>query len=155
MHRVRLQYPFFIFIFYLPIFLIDPGSWRPIWRVDPQNEGAVWGENIWFGFLGSLERSLPSWHKAARGKSVWLILYSLKSLLFLPWLQFCLSSSLNQDCGLLRKGSILLADNVICPGTPDYLEHVRNSPRYKSQYFKSHLEYTKAEDGLEKSVFLG
>ncbi|KAM9408589.1 catechol O-methyltransferase B [Pholidichthys leucotaenia] len=60
-----------------------------------------------------------------------------------------------EECGLLRKGSILLADNVVCPGTPEYLEYIRNSPRYKSQYFKSHLEYTKAEDGLEKSVFLG
>lgn len=60
-----------------------------------------------------------------------------------------------QECGLLREGSVLLADNVICPGTPDYLEYVRHSPRYKSQYFRSHLEYTKVEDGLEKSVFLG
>ncbi|XP_035650529.1 catechol O-methyltransferase A [Oncorhynchus keta] len=60
-----------------------------------------------------------------------------------------------EECQLLRKGSILLADNVICPGTPDYLEYVRNSPRYESKYFKSHLEYTKVEDGLEKSVFLG
>ncbi|KAF3855844.1 hypothetical protein F7725_016567, partial [Dissostichus mawsoni] len=60
----------------------------------------------------------------------------------------------HQECGLLRKGSVLLADNVICPGTPEYLEFVRSSPRYESQYFKSHLEYTKVEDGLEKSVFL-
>ncbi|XP_028303322.1 catechol O-methyltransferase B isoform X2 [Gouania willdenowi] len=64
-------------------------------------------------------------------------------------------TKLMEECGLLKKGSILLADNVICPGTPDYLEYVRNSPRYQSQYFKSHLEYTKVEDGLEKSVFLG
>ncbi|TDH14594.1 hypothetical protein EPR50_G00044010 [Perca flavescens] len=59
------------------------------------------------------------------------------------------------ECSLLRKGSVLLADNVICPGAPEYLEFIRSSPRYKSQYFKSHLEYTKVEDGLEKSVFLG
>ncbi|XP_033939220.1 LOW QUALITY PROTEIN: catechol O-methyltransferase B [Pseudochaenichthys georgianus] len=64
-------------------------------------------------------------------------------------------TKLMEECGLLRKGSVLLADNVICPGTPDYLEFVRSSPRYESQYFKSHLEYTKVEDGLEKSVFLG
>ncbi|XP_063064797.1 catechol O-methyltransferase A [Engraulis encrasicolus] len=60
-----------------------------------------------------------------------------------------------EECGLLRKGSILLADNVICPGTPDYLAYIRSSPRYESKYFKSHLEYTKVEDGLEKSIFLG
>ncbi|XP_026163256.1 catechol O-methyltransferase B isoform X1 [Mastacembelus armatus] len=64
-------------------------------------------------------------------------------------------TKLMEKCGLLRKGSVLVADNVICPGTPDYLEYVRSSPCYKSQYFISHLEYTKAEDGLEKSVFLG
>nr|AME15628.1 catechol-O-methyltransferase [Heteropneustes fossilis] len=60
-----------------------------------------------------------------------------------------------EECGLLRKGSVLLADNVICPGTPEYLEYVRNSPRYETRYYPAHLEYTKMEDGLEKSVFLG
>ncbi|KAM9799158.1 catechol O-methyltransferase B [Syngnathus typhle] len=69
--------------------------------------------------------------------------------------RYLLDTKLMEECGLLKKGSILLADNVICPGTPDYLEYVRHSPQYKSQYFKSHLEYTKAEDGLEKSIFLG
>ncbi|KAI5610506.1 catechol-O-methyltransferase a [Silurus asotus] len=60
-----------------------------------------------------------------------------------------------EEYGLLGKGSVLLADNVICPGTPEYLEYVRNSPRYESRYYPSHLEYTKVEDGLEKSLFLG
>ncbi|XP_028853695.1 catechol O-methyltransferase B [Denticeps clupeoides] len=60
-----------------------------------------------------------------------------------------------EECGLLRKGTVVLADNVICPGTPDYLEYIRNSPSYESNYFRSHLEYTKAEDGLEKSVYVG
>ncbi|KAG9336021.1 hypothetical protein JZ751_003280 [Albula glossodonta] len=64
-------------------------------------------------------------------------------------------TKLLEECGLLRKGTVLLADNVICPGTPEYLEYIRSSPRYESRYFKSHLEYTKVEDGLEKSVFLG
>ncbi|XP_029550449.1 catechol O-methyltransferase B isoform X2 [Salmo trutta] len=64
-------------------------------------------------------------------------------------------TKLLEECGLIQKGTVLLADNVICPGTPDYLEYVRNSPRYNSHYYRSHLEYTKAEDGLEKSVFLG
>ncbi|XP_061113665.1 catechol O-methyltransferase A [Conger conger] len=69
--------------------------------------------------------------------------------------RYLADAQLLEECGLLRKGSVLLADNVICPGTPEYLEYVRNSPRYESRYFKSHLEYTQAEDGLEKSVFLG
>ncbi|XP_028848547.1 catechol O-methyltransferase A [Denticeps clupeoides] len=69
--------------------------------------------------------------------------------------RYVLDTKLLEDCGLLRKGSVLLADNVICPGTPEYLAYVRNNPRYKSTYYKSHLEYTKVEDGLEKSVFMG
>ncbi|KAM9326467.1 catechol O-methyltransferase A-like isoform 1-T1 [Gastrophryne carolinensis] len=64
-------------------------------------------------------------------------------------------TKLLEECGLLKAGSVLLADNVVCPGTPDYLQYVRNSPQYKSQYFKSVLEYLQMEDGLEKSVFLG
>ncbi|XP_072537478.1 catechol O-methyltransferase A [Salminus brasiliensis] len=64
-------------------------------------------------------------------------------------------TKLLEECGLLRKGTVLLADNVICPGAPEYLEYIRNNPRYESRYFPAHLEYTKVEDGLEKSVFLG
>ena len=66
-----------------------------------------------------------------------------------------LSSALPQECGLLRKGTVLLADNVICPGAPEYLKYIRNNPRYESRYYPAHLEYTKVEDGLEKSIFLG
>nr|XP_020470468.1 catechol O-methyltransferase-like [Monopterus albus] len=71
-------------------------------------------------------------------------------LVFLDhWKEHYLSDTkLMEECGLLRKGSVLLADNVICPGAPDYVEYVRSSPRYKSHYFRSHLEYTKAEENL-------
>ncbi|XP_056129078.1 catechol O-methyltransferase B [Lampris incognitus] len=64
-------------------------------------------------------------------------------------------TKLMEKCGLLRKGSVLLADNVICPGAPEYLTYIRGNPRYESRYFRAHLEYTKVEDGLERSVFLG
>lgn len=64
-------------------------------------------------------------------------------------------TKLLEESGLLRAGSVLLADNVTCPGAPDYLKYVRNSPRYRSQYFPSQLEYLQVEDGVEKSVYLG
>lgn len=64
-------------------------------------------------------------------------------------------TKLLEDCELLRQGTVLLADNVICPGAPDYLEYVRHHSQYRSEYYPSHLEYTQAEDGLEKSVYLG
>ncbi|XP_040261200.1 catechol O-methyltransferase A-like isoform X2 [Bufo bufo] len=64
-------------------------------------------------------------------------------------------TKLLEECGLLKAGTILLADNVICPGAPDYLEYIRNCPRYRSQCFPAQLEYLQVEDGVEKSVFLG
>ncbi|TTB56406.1 Catechol O-methyltransferase [Bagarius yarrelli] len=50
-----------------------------------------------------------------------------------------------EECGLLRKGSVLLADNVICPGAPEYLKYVRNNPRYENKkipkYTKVHQKW--------------
>ena len=60
-----------------------------------------------------------------------------------------------QECGLLRKGTVLLADNVIFPGAPDVLEYVRGSSRFECSHFSSYLEYSKVVDGLEKAVYRG
>ncbi|XP_006013444.1 catechol O-methyltransferase A [Latimeria chalumnae] len=72
------------------------------------------------------------------------------------WKEYYLpDTKLLEAFGLLRKGTVLLADNVVFPGAPEYLAYIRNSPRYRSEYYQSYLEYTRVEDGLEKSVFLG
>ncbi|XP_077016488.1 catechol O-methyltransferase isoform X2 [Tamandua tetradactyla] len=60
-----------------------------------------------------------------------------------------------EECGLLRKGTVLLADNVICPGSPDFLAHVRGSSCFECKHFPSVLEYTPVPDGLERAVYLG
>ncbi|XP_014799483.1 PREDICTED: catechol O-methyltransferase [Calidris pugnax] len=60
-----------------------------------------------------------------------------------------------QECNLLRKGSVLLADNVIVPGAPEFLKYIRNNPRFQCTNYPSHLEYMKVEDAMEKAVFLG
>jgi catechol O-methyltransferase len=50
-------------------------------------------------------------------------------------------------------GTVIAADNVITPGTPEYLKYVRNVPHYKSTLFEATLEYTKGvKDGIELSV---
>ncbi|MEE6504334.1 hypothetical protein FKM82_005151 [Ascaphus truei] len=64
-------------------------------------------------------------------------------------------TKLLESCGLLRKGSVLLADNVIEPGAPDFLKYVRTCGRYDCTNYLSHLEYTDREDALEKAVFRG
>ncbi|KAM9281542.1 catechol O-methyltransferase isoform 2-T2 [Morus bassanus] len=60
-----------------------------------------------------------------------------------------------QECNLLRKGSVLLADNIIFPGAPEFLKYIRNNPRFQCTNYPSHLEYMKVEDAMEKAVFLG
>ncbi|KAB1255134.1 Catechol O-methyltransferase [Camelus dromedarius] len=60
-----------------------------------------------------------------------------------------------EECGLLRKGTVLLADNVICPGTPEFLAYVRGNSRFECTHFSSYLEYSQVMDGLEKVVYKG
>lgn len=61
-----------------------------------------------------------------------------------------------EACGALRAGTVVVADNVIYPGTPDYLAHVRAHPRFRSVFHPAQLEYsTDVPDGIEVSVYLG
>ncbi|XP_078083793.1 catechol O-methyltransferase-like [Mustelus asterias] len=64
-------------------------------------------------------------------------------------------TQLLEECGLLRKGTVLLADNVIAPGAPEFLQYVRNNPHYVCTHYASNLEYTKLRDGMEKAIFKG
>jgi len=59
-----------------------------------------------------------------------------------------------QKEGLVGKGTVLVADNVIFPGCPDYLLYVRDSKNgYTSKHYSAHLEYSSAIiDGIEVSV---
>ncbi|XP_041911732.1 catechol O-methyltransferase isoform X2 [Arvicola amphibius] len=60
-----------------------------------------------------------------------------------------------EEHGLLHKGTVLLADNVIVPGAPDFLEYVRGSNKFKCTHYSSYLEYMKVVDGLEKAIYQG
>ncbi|XP_063313105.1 catechol O-methyltransferase-like [Pelobates fuscus] len=60
-----------------------------------------------------------------------------------------------EDLGLLRKGSVLVADNVVYPGAPEFLEYVRTSVRYDCTNYPAHVEYIDKPDALEKAVFTG
>ncbi|XP_020852089.1 LOW QUALITY PROTEIN: catechol O-methyltransferase [Phascolarctos cinereus] len=62
-------------------------------------------------------------------------------------------TKLLEENGIIRKGTVLLADNVICPGAPDFLEYVRNSKRYECTTYP--VENIRVNDALEKAVFLG
>ncbi|XP_066289686.1 catechol O-methyltransferase A-like [Branchiostoma lanceolatum] len=45
-----------------------------------------------------------------------------------------------EEEGLLKKGSVVFADNVIIPGALGYLEYIRGS-NYKSTFYSVHIEY--------------
>jgi catechol O-methyltransferase len=60
-----------------------------------------------------------------------------------------------EAAGLLRAGSVVVADNVgPLFGADDYLGYVRSCGRYASRYVAGHLEYQDTlEDGVEVSVY--
>lgn len=65
-----------------------------------------------------------------------------------------------EKAGLLHKGSVVVADNVIVFSLHDYLNHVRTSKNYTSSVnHPSSLEYTTEKgdvpDGIEVSVWGG
>ncbi len=58
--------------------------------------------------------------------------------------------------GLLRKGSIVVADNVgPLFGAENYLDYVRGCGRYDSENRVSTIEYSNVEDAVEISVYRG
>ncbi|XP_030634651.1 transmembrane O-methyltransferase homolog [Chanos chanos] len=69
---------------------------------------------------------------------------------YLPDLQ------LLEGSGLLGEGSIILADNVIFPGAPNFLRHARRSGLYELRVHRATLEYIRGiRDGMAELVFLG
>ena len=62
-----------------------------------------------------------------------------------------------EELKLLKKGTVVFADNIIFHGSPDYPAYVRNSPKYRSTTYPCicSLKNEEHEDAMEKSIFLG
>ncbi|KAM6946203.1 transmembrane O-methyltransferase homolog [Aplochiton taeniatus] len=61
-----------------------------------------------------------------------------------------------EGSGLLGKGSMILADNVLFPGAPNFLRHVRQSGLYEWRIHRATLEYIKGiRDGMAELVYQG
>eukprot|EP00126_Sphaerothecum_destruens_P006688 Sdes_comp19484_c0_seq1m10969 len=57
--------------------------------------------------------------------------------------------------GIIQPGVIIVADNILYPGVPEYAHYVRNSPKYASTFVKGHIQTSQGEtkqDGIEVSV---
>lgn len=58
-----------------------------------------------------------------------------------------------EENNLIQSGTMIVADNVIDPGAPDYLEYIQNNPNYDSQLHETTLEYRNdIRDGVEISI---
>lgn len=67
---------------------------------------------------------------------------------YLSDLQVC------EDLGLLRKGSMVIADNTDMPGAPDYVEYVRAGGRAGKVKYESDAYETTEEKGVPVSPYL-
>ncbi|CAF4012932.1 unnamed protein product, partial [Adineta steineri] len=58
-----------------------------------------------------------------------------------------------ENVGLIKCGTMIVADNILFPGAPDYVNYIRNNPQYTSTFHESTLEYDKnTRDGVEISI---
>lgn len=58
-----------------------------------------------------------------------------------------------EELGFLKDGTVILADNTFDDECQDYVEYVRQSPKYQCTAFQEKDFYTNNDDGMEKSVF--
>uniref|UniRef100_A0A3Q1HPP5 catechol O-methyltransferase n=2 Tax=Anabas testudineus TaxID=64144 RepID=A0A3Q1HPP5_ANATE len=69
---------------------------------------------------------------------------------YLPDLQ------LLEGSGLLGKGSMIVADNVLFPGAPKFLRYLRKSGLYEWKVHRATVEYSKGiRDGMAELVYQG
>ena len=54
---------------------------------------------------------------------------------------------------VLHSGSVIVADNIILPGVPDYTKFIRNSPDFTSRLYEV-VDPPRPHDGMEVSTYL-
>jgi catechol O-methyltransferase len=48
----------------------------------------------------------------------------------------------------IQQGTTVFGDNIVYPGSPDYVEYIKNSNNYDSTLYHSYLEYSNYPDGV-------
>eukprot|EP01137_Pigoraptor_chileana_P035641 Opistho-2@29991 len=60
-----------------------------------------------------------------------------------------------ENAGVLHKGTVVCADNILYPGAPDYLKYVEDSPKLTTVLHRSRVEYhDDKEDAVAVSICL-
>lgn len=76
---------------------------------------------------GSASESLQKLQKEGTLTDIELLFLDHEEQLYLTDLKVC------TELGLLKKGAVIVADNVVRPGAPEYREFVRNNASLKSE----------------------
>ena len=53
-----------------------------------------------------------------------------------------------EQYGVIKKGTIVIGDNIIAPGSPDYLAHFKQNNKYDSILEHSYVEYCDIPDAI-------
>jgi len=97
--------------------------------------------------VGKLEDRLPQLINVYKVSSIDLLFIDHAKDAYKP--DFVLLERAN----LIKKGSVVIADNMIYPGSPAYAEYIRNNPNYQTRLIESKLEYMDdRKDGVEVSI---
>jgi catechol O-methyltransferase len=57
-----------------------------------------------------------------------------------------------ESLGVIQTGSVVVGDNIIQPGAPDYLQHFKERKDYNSVLYHTYIEYWTIPDGVLVSV---
>ncbi|XP_076137906.1 transmembrane O-methyltransferase homolog [Alosa pseudoharengus] len=61
-----------------------------------------------------------------------------------------------EACGMLGRGSVVLADNVLFPGAPNFLRYARSCGLYQLRIHRASLEYSHGiRDGMAQLEYCG
>lgn len=58
------------------------------------------------------------------------------------------------EYGVVKKGVLVMGDNMIIPGNPTYLDYFRENKEFSSVLYHSCLEYSNKPDALLASIKL-
>ncbi len=97
--------------------------------------------------IGSTEKVIPQLSKQYHIDSFDLIFIDHSGHAYLR------DFMLLEQYGLIKSGTMIVADNVITPGAPDYLNYIQNNPNYKTKTYESTIEYREdVRDGVEITI---
>jgi len=134
-----------------------------LWSIDPDPDTHVYANKLLVKaglkdrvtlIQATAEDALPDLQKLLGGQPIDLLFIDHEKSMYLPDLERI------EKAGLLRKGSVVAADDVLFFKLSDYLDHVRNSGLYSStRTFKAAREYETGPDaevdGVEISTYSG